>query len=603
MSEPNLHRSARVHTYFDGGQTEALYSVNWGNMKALRMMGRIPEKARLILFILPILVSCRIKNKSISPEDIRAMNLKRGDVVQCGSPDKHFGSIRFDVSCSDKVRDDFNLAVALLHSFEYEEAEKVFAKIIHNEPGCAMAYWGVAMSNFHPLWTPSTPAELEKGAKAIKIARSFTEISERESGYIEAIAAYYADWDKVNDYARSVHFEKAMEMIYLKYPQDKEAAIFYALALDAAADPTDKSYVNQRKAGTILNGIYPGEPDHPGIVHYIIHTYDYPGLAELALPAARKYASIAPASSHALHMPSHIFTRLGLWDESIQSNLASTAAAKCYAENASIKGHWDEELHGMDYLEYAYLQKGDDELAKGQWDYLRTIDAVYPEDFKVAYAFAAIPSRYLLENKMWKFAAHLEIRPVAFPWEKFPWQKAIFHFTRLLGDAHTGNMDSAQAELKQLKIIHDTLLQNNDLYKANQVGIQIKASEAWILFAEGKKDKALDLLTAAADMEDATEKNPVTPGEVIPTRELLGDMLMQLNDPAKALEAYQEDLKTHPNRFNGLYGAGLSAEKSGSSDEARFYYQQLSAISSKHSSRPELAHARHYLESKRNKTL
>jgi tetratricopeptide (TPR) repeat protein len=484
------------------------------------MMRKLLINAGLILVILPALVSCRIKSRSISPEDINAMNLKRGDIVLCGPPDKHFGSISFDVSCSDRVRDDFNLAVALLHSFEYDEAEKVFAKIINDEPGCAMAYWCIAMSNFHPLWTPSTLQELEKGTKAIKIARSIREVSERETGYIEAIAKYYTDWDKVNDHTRTVNFEKAMEMIYLKYPQDKEAAVFYALALDAAADPADKSYTNQRKAGAILNSIYPGEPDHPGIVHYIIHTYDYPGLAELALPAARRYASIAPSSAHAQHMPSHIFTRLGLWDESIQSNLVSTASAKCYAENANIKGHWDEELHGMDYLEYAYLQKGDNELAKGQWDYLRTIDEVYPEDFKVAYAFAAIPSRYLLENKMWEDASHLEIRPASFPWEKFPWQKAIIHFARLLGSVHTRNLDSAHVELKELKIIYDTLVQNKDMYKSNQVGIQIKASEAWILLAEGKKDKALELMNTAADMEDATEKHPVSPGEVIPAREL-----------------------------------------------------------------------------------
>jgi hypothetical protein len=564
-------------------------------------MRRLFKNAGPILLILLILVSCKTKNRRISPEDISAMKLKRGEIVQCGPNNKQFGTITFDISCSDKVRHDFNLAVALLHSFEYDEAEKVFAKIINTEPGCAMAYWGVAMSNFHPLWAPSSPAELEKGAKAIKIARSIGELSGREAGYIEAIAMYYTEWDKVNDHTRCINFEKAMEMIYLKYPQDKEAAIFYALALDAAADPTDKSYANQRKAGSILNAIYPDEPNHPGIIHYIIHTYDYPGLAELALPAARKYASVAPASAHAQHMPSHIFTRLGLWDESIHSNLISTAAAKCYAENASIKGHWDEELHGMDYLEYAYLQKGDNILAKELWDYLKSINEVYPANFKVAYAFAAIPSRYLLENKMWKEAAHLEIRPAVIPWTKFPWQKAIFHFTRLLGSVHIGKLDSANIELAVLKSIYDTLVGENDIYKAAQVGIQIKASEAWILFAEGKKDKALERMNAAADMEDATEKSPVTPGEVLPARELLADMLIQMNYNAKALEAYQSDLNRHPNRFNGLYGAGLSAEKSGDSGKASFYYRQLLATSTANSPRFEIVDARLYLK-KRNLT-
>jgi tetratricopeptide (TPR) repeat protein len=554
------------------------------------------KNMRLILIILPIVASCKIKNRDISIGDINAMNLKSGEIVQCGPPDKRFGSRAFDITCSEKVRNDFNLAVALLHSFEYDAAEKVFANIIKYEPDCPMAYWGIAMCNYHPLWAPSTPAELEKGAKAVKIAQDFDKVSERESGYIEAISEYYRDWKRVNDRTRCINFEKAMEMLSNRYPQDKEAAIFYALALDAAADPTDKSYANQRKAGTILNAIYPSEPDHPGIVHYIIHTYDYPGLAEMALPAARKYASIAPASAHAQHMPSHIFTRLGLWDESIRSNLISTTSAKCYAENAGITGHWDEELHGMDYLVYAYLQKGDLVRAKEQWDYLRTINEVNPVNFKVAYAFAAIPSRYLIENKMWEEAAHLAIRPVNFPWNSFPWQEAINHFTRLLGCAHIGNIDSASFELKELKLIYENLVQVKDAYKAIQVGIQIKASEGWILFAKGEKEKALQLMDSAADMEDATEKSPVTPGEVIPARELLGDMLIQMGNSAKALEAYQADLNRRPNRFNGLFGAGLAAEKSGDVAKARFYYGELLSISVANSPRNELVFARRFLK-------
>jgi tetratricopeptide (TPR) repeat protein len=316
----------------------------------------------------------------------------------------------------------------------------------------------------------------------------------------------------------------------------------------------------------------------------------------MALPAARKYASVAPGSAHALHMPSHIFTRLGLWDESIRSNLVSDSSAKCYADKSSIRGHWAEELHGMDYLVYAYLQKGDVLRAKEQWDYLRTINDVYPPDFKVAYAFAAIPARYLLENKIWKDAASLEVHPAAFPWEKFPWQRAIIHFTRLLGSVHSGSMDSAVAELKRLKSIYEALAKA-DTYKANQVAIQIRTSEAWMLFKEGKSHKALEFMNAAADMEDATEKSPVTPGEVIPARELLGDMLMQMGYHVKALEAYQEDLRNHPNRFNGLYGAGLAAKKSGDSEKAKSYYRQLSAISAINSTRPELAAARLFIKS------
>ncbi|HEY4936755.1 MAG TPA: hypothetical protein VII44_09250 [Puia sp.] len=559
-------------------------------------MRKLFEKEYLFFFILLLLVSCKIKNKNISSEDIDSIYLKRGEIVLCGPADKQFGSVTFDVNCSKKVKKDFNLGMALLHSFEYDDAEKVFAKIIDEEPGCAMAYWGVAMCNYHPLWAPPNQSELKKGAKVIELARSLSQTSEWESGYIEAVAMYYKDADKVDNHTRSIWFKNAMGIMYRKYPRDKEAAIFYALALDAAADPADKSYVNQRKAGAILNSIYPDEPNHPGIVHYIIHTYDYPGLAELALPAARKYASIAPASAHAQHMPSHIFTRLGLWDESIKSNLISTASAKCYGENAAIKGHWDEELHGMDYLVYAYLQKADNSLAKEQWDYLKTINEVYPVNFKVAYAFAAIPARYLLENKIWKDAAGLEIHPVDFPWEKYPWQKAIIHFTRLLGLVHIGNIDSARVELKRLQLLHDMLANEKDMYKANQVEIQIKSSNAWMLYKEGKNKMALELMNSAAGMEDSTEKNPVTPGEVIPARELLGDMLLQMGYTAKALEVYQEDLKNHPNRFNGLYGAGLAAEKLGERGKARFYYQQLSDQCIISPGRPELATARLFLK-------
>jgi tetratricopeptide (TPR) repeat protein len=252
----------------------------------------------------------------------------------------------------------------------------------------------------------------------------------------------------------------------------------------------------------------------------------------------------------------------------------------------------------MDYLVYAYLQKAELALAKEQCDYLKTINAVYPVDFKVAYAFAAIPARYLLENKMWKDAAGLEIHPAAFPWDKFPWQKAIIHFARLMGSVHTGEMDSARAELGKLKFLHDVVAEQKDIYKANQIGIQIKAAEAWMLFKEGKNSEALDLMNAAADMEDATQKSPVTPGEVIPARELLADMLLEMGDAKKALEAYQEDLKRHPNRFNGLYGAGSAAEKSGDAGKAGFYYQQLSAISAAGSPRRELVAARLFLKNR-----
>jgi hypothetical protein len=552
----------------------------------------------IYLFLLLILLSCREKNKTPANDTINAINLKRGEVISCGPPDKEFGSVGFETSCSEKVKKEFDLAITLLHSFEYDEAEKVFAKVIDKEPECAMAYWGVAMCNYHQVWpSPPSQAELEKGAKAITIAQSLTQKSKRETDYINAIASFYKNWNTINHRIRSKNFEMAMEKIYKDYPADKEAAVFYALSLDGAADPADKSFSNQRKAGDILTALYADEPNHPGIVHYIIHSYDYPELAALALPAARKYASIAPSSAHAQHMPSHIFTRLGLWDECINSNLISTSSAKCYAETAGIKGHWDEELHGMDYLVYAYLQKGDNNRTKQQYDYLQTITEVYPVNFKDAYAFAAIPARYFLENKMWEEAAGMEMHPADFPWQKFPWQKAIIHFTRLLGSVHIGKLDSARIELKNLNTIYDTLTAQKDIYKANQVMIQVKTGEAWILFGERKLNEALQMMTTAADMEDKTEKSPVTPGEVLPANELLADMLLQLNKPAEALITYEADLKNHRNRFNGLYGAGLAAEKSGNREKANSYYMQLITIAnSPGSNRPELETARSFLK-------
>ena len=303
-------------------------------------------------------------------------------------------------------------------------------------------------------------------------------------------------------------------------------------------------------------------PLHPGIAHYIIHNMDNPELAAMGLPAARKYAGIAPASAHAQHMPSHIFIRLGLWDEAVKSNSDGAASARCYAEEAKIKGHWDEELHCLDYLVYSYLQKKDDELAKQQLDYLQTINEVSPANFKVAYAFAAIPARYALERKDWKQAAALKIHPANFPWNNFPWQKAIVHFARVLGHVHLNDIVAAEKELDTLKALYTILKgQKNKADETPQVAIQIKASEAWIELRKGNKQKALELMKEAAATEDATVKHPVTPGAVIPARELLGEMLLETDQPALAVEAFEQDLKLHVNRRNGTAGLKMAKEK------------------------------------------
>ncbi len=557
-------------------------------------------QAVYILLGLSFLVSCsscRQKSETPSADAINAINLKKGAIISCGPPDKQFGIVEFATSCTGKVKKDLNLAVSLLHSFEYDEAEKAFAKVIDEEPGCAMAYWGVAMSNYHPLWAPPGTAELEKGAKAIAVAQSIQDKSKREADYINAIGLFYKDHTTTDHATRCRNFEKAMEQLYKTYPEDKEAAIFYALALDGTADPADKTFANQKKAGSLLTSLAEKDPDHPGIIHYIIHSYDYPGLAQMALPAAKKYASIAASSAHAQHMPSHIFVRLGLWDECIQSNTAAAASAVCYAEATGIKAHWDEELHTMDYLMYAYLQKGDNKAAQKQWDYLKSITEVQPANFKVAYAFAAIPSRYVLENKLWQQAAVLETHSANIAWQKFPWQRAILHFTRAMGLINTSQPAAAKTELQNLQALHDTLLQQKDKYKAGQVEIQINTVQAWMLFKDGKINEALKLMEAAANMEDNTQKMAVTPGEVIPARELLADMYMQTHDYAKALEAYEADLEQHRNRFNGLYGAGVAAEKFKDFKKTSDYYTQLLAIANASTSdKPELAAVRMFLK-------
>lgn len=533
-------------------------------------------------FILAVIFifGCRGDNKNgASQGTLDSIDIKRGEITLCGSGTDQFGSVEFALSCAEKVRPDFNLATAMLHSFEYTEAEKVFARVIDADPSCVMAYWGVAKCNFHPLWAPPGIAELKKGAKIIALARSIIkDPSSREAGYIEAIASIYDQWESLDYRTRLKKFEVTSQKMYETYPLDKEAAVFYALALGASADPSDKTFSNQKKAGDILNNIFLDERDHPGIAHYIIHNYDYPELAELGLPAARKYAAIAAASAHAQHMPSHIFTRLGLWDESIQSNINSVSAAQCYAQNSCMQGHWDEELHGLDYLTYAYLQQGNDVKAQEQVAYLNTIAEVFPINFKDAYSFAAMPARYALERKDWEAAFRLELAPAEFPWENFLWEQANVNFSRVLGAVHLGKIRDAKKELEQLQAIHAKLLQAKENYKANLVLIQIKASEGWIRWAEGQPKEALKLMTDAADMEDATAKHPVTPGEIIPARELLGDLNLACGDALHALEAYEEDLKRHPGRFNGLYGAGLAAEKSGDVKKARKYYEQLYAL-------------------------
>jgi hypothetical protein len=545
----------------------------------------------LFFFVLILWGSNACQNQqSKALSELGSIDLLRGDVLLCGDPE--FGEISFFVSCKNASRSTFNLAVSLLHSFEYAEAEKTFAKVIDADPECAMAYWGVAMSLYHSLWFAPSDVDLEKGSRILAIANSIA-TTKREQEYLDAIGAYYQDWKEVEHKVRAKRYEAKMKDIYLKYQDDPEAAIFYALALRSTADPKDKKYNSQKKAGEILEGIFPDQPNHPGVAHYIIHNYDYPELADMALTTARRYAEIAPASAHAQHMPSHIFTRLGLWDESIATNINSASSAVCYAEAVEMGGNWEQEIHAIDYLVYAYLQKGDNANALEQYAYLKSMSQVTPLTTAVAYPFAAIPARIALENRDWGNAAQLELPKLEIPWEKHPWEKAIFHFARALGSARSGDLTNAKSELTTLYSLHEDLVNMSDEYRSNQVLIQIKTVEAWINFAKGEFAQSISLMTEAADLEDQSGKHPVTPCEVLPARELLGDLLLALNQPAEALESYKIDLVGHPNRLNGIYGAAIAAKEMGNTEQANHYFEMLLKLTaSSNSDRPEVKEAR-----------
>ena len=508
-----------------------------------------------------------------------------------GDPSK-LGKVNFPVSCDPAVQPQFSSAVAMLHSFWYEKASDTFARVAEKDPACGMAYWGIAMTYYHPIWEAPGPADLKAGMAAVEKARSAGAKTQRERDYIGAIGTFYLDSDKADHRIRALAYEKAMEHLQASYHDDREAAVFYALALLAAAPPTDKTYVNQRKAGAILEPIFIEQPEHPGVAHYIIHAYDYPPLADRALAAARRYARIAPDSPHALHMPSHIFTRLGLWDESINSNLASAASA----ERNNAPGN---ELHAKDYLIYAYLQEGRDAEARNALKAVlrgRTDD---PQFMNWLYATSTSPARYAVERHRWSEAAALPVPANTFPRERYAWTEANLHFARALGASHTGDIEAAQKDLQDLAAIEGLLTQENNKYWADQVNIQREIAAAWITFAEGKPEDALQQMRSAADHEDRTDKHNVTPGVILPARELLGEMLLALKQPAKATIEFETTLRTAPNRFNAMSGAARAAKLSGDSEKAKSYYTKLLAICSQtDGDRPELQEARSLLSQK-----
>lgn len=507
------------------------------------------------------------------------------------------GKVSFPISCSAEAQPEFNRAVAWLHSFEYGEAEKSFKKVAAIDPACAMAHWGIAMSLYHPLWAQPPRVDLQRGAAAVAKARELETKTVRERDYIGAIGAFYDHWETADHATRTKAYERAAKRVYLRHPTDTEAGVFYALALSASAltvVPPDKTYAKQKQAARILNRVLRRQPEHPGVAHYLIHSYDYPKLAHLALAAARSYAKIAPASAHAQHMPSHIFTRLGLWQEGIETNIVSETAAKNYAARNNLKGAWDEQLHAMDYLEYAYLQGGRDREARQLVDELRAIRKTDPENFKCAYAFAAIPARYALERRNWAEAAELRVQPAEFPWQRFRWAEAITCFARAIGAARSGKIDGARENVQRLAAIQKEMTGASDGYDwATQVEIQRQAAAAWLARAERNNTEALRLMRSAADLEDSTDKHPVTPGPVLPARELLGDLLLELDRPAVALKEYEASLRESPNRLNGLYGAARAAERAGYRARAVAYYKRLTSLCSKgEGERVEIKHAK-----------
>jgi hypothetical protein len=508
------------------------------------------------------------------------------------SGDRRLGTVHFATSCTAAAQGQFDRAVALLHSFEFGAAIEAFDATLRVDPGCTMAHWGIALCRWgNPFAARERPAaQLKSGLDAIDRAKRTPPKTERERAYVAAAERLYAHFETTSQSARVVAYERAMAAVADKYPEDREASIFYALSLAASAPPSDTTYANQLKAGAILERLLPEQPDHPGIAHYIIHSYDVPPLAGRALEAARRYAAIAPGAPHALHMPSHTFTRLGYWQESIDANLAAAASARREGETA-------EELHAMDYLAYAYLQTARDDQVGRLLSALPEVSSRFdPENTGAAapplagvFSMAAIPARYALERRAWEEAARLI--PHA---SKYPYTEGMTYFARALGAAHTGELASARASIAALDDIRQRLDRERESYWADQVAIEHRAAQAWLALAEGRHSEALQVMRDAADREDRTEKNAVTPGPLAPARELLGDMLLQVNRPAEALREYAATLTKEPNRFRSVYGAGRAASLAGDTAAARRYFDQLVTICERADSpaRPELAEAR-----------
>ncbi len=505
---------------------------------------------------------------------------------------EQLGSVSFETSCSVAAQVQFNRAVALLHSFEFAPASEAFGAAARTDPSCGIAYWGLALGSWGNPFAAGekTPEQIRRGQHAIEQAARVGVKSERERAYIAAAAKLFRDARHTDQRTRVLAYRDAAATLASRHPEDIEASIFYALALAQSVPPTDKNYADLLKAGAILEGLFAKHPEHPGLAHYIIHSYDVPPLAARALEAARRYARIAPSAPHALHMPSHTFTRLGYWQESIDANIASAAAAKRDGATA-------EELHATDYQMYAYLQTGQDTAAQRLLASLPEVaarldpDAIGSAAPGVAgvFALAAIPARWALERRDWAEAAKLEPHP-----SRFPQSEAMTYFARGLGAARVGDTETARAAVSALEQIHDRLRAAHENYWAGQVETQQRAAAAWLALAEGRKAEAIAGMRAAAEMEDETEKNAITPGPIAPARELLGEMLLEVHEPGQALQAFVATLQKEAGRFRALLGAARAAARAGESATAATYYARLLKTCERADSpgRVELAEAR-----------
>ena len=500
------------------------------------------------------------------------------------SDDNKLGTVHFETTCKPEAQKLFDEGMLYQHSFWYRASQRVFEDALKADPECGIAYWGIALSLLLNPHAAAPAKNLVEGAAVIAKGKSVGAKSRRERDYLDALAVMYADHEKVDHRARLLAYARAMEQLAQQYPDDDEAQIHYALALNTSASPADKTYSSQLKGAAILEPIAARQPQHPGVSHYLIHLYDYPPIAEKGLDAARRYAKIAPAAPHAQHMPSHIFTRVGYWKESIASNMEAARVAKESRD-------FHDQLDAMDYLIYANLQLGQDEKARAVIDEMTAVTGFTETFIAGPYALAASPARYAVERGDWKAAAALQVRP-----SPLAHVQAVTHFARALGAARSGNPEAARPDIAKLAELRDTLRDAKDAYWSEQVDIQRQAATAWLFYAEGKGDDALKAMSAAADSEDKTEKHPVTPGVLKPARELYGVMLLESGNAKEALAAFEATIKKEPNRLGAYVGAAKAAEKSGESAKAQQYYSKVVAIAdAADNSRVEVAEAHTFL--------